>query len=139
VARWGVYRNLPPMISHGHSAWQLMLGARPDRDRMVYATVDLRDGTTIVGWVYQVTTDEVPPAERDLVLVAISWKPLKIRPPQADRFVESPDRAIIVNGADVLAVSASYYSIVEQTRLHKEFEQALAELTADEAEEGESP
>jgi Family of unknown function (DUF6338) len=138
VARWGVYRKYPSIITLGRSAWQTMLGPRgANADRGVYATVDLREGTTIAGWVYQVTTDEVPPAERDLVLLATRWKPLKIRPPHADRFVDSQDRAIIVNGADVLAISASFYSLEEPRRPHQEFEEALAGLETDAAEEGE--
>jgi hypothetical protein len=101
------YRGKPPIIEHGYSAWHRMLGHEPDRS--AYATVDLRDGTTITGWVYLCTVDDVPPAERDLVLMAAS-KPIKIRPAGSDRFFDSPDRAILLNGADVLSVSAYYYA-----------------------------
>jgi hypothetical protein len=100
------YRGKPPIIEHGYSAWHRMLGH--EAGRSAYATVDLRDGTTIAGWVYLCTVDEVPPAERDLVLMAAS-KPIKIREPGADTFFDSPDRAVLLNGADVLSVSASYY------------------------------
>jgi hypothetical protein len=59
-----------------------MLGHVPGRS--TYATVDLRDGTTIAGWVYLCTVDDVPPAERDLVLVGAST-PMKIRAPAPTR------------------------------------------------------
>jgi hypothetical protein len=113
VARF-VYRKRPPIITHGHSAWHSLLG--PEPDRVVYATVDLRDGTTIAGWVYLCTVDEVPSAERDLVLVATLGKRLKVRPPNSDTFLDSPDRAVVLNGADVLTVAASYYALSKKLR-----------------------
>jgi Family of unknown function (DUF6338) len=72
LAAWGgahlFYWRRPRIIAHGSSAWHRILV--PDSERVVYATVDLRDGTTVAGWVYLCTVDEVPPAERDLVLIA---------------------------------------------------------------------
>ena len=100
------YWGKPPIIEHGYSAWHRMLGHT--RGRSTYATVDLRDGTTVAGWVYLCTVDEVPPAERDLVLMAAS-KPIKIREAGGERFFDSSDRAILLNGADVVSVSARYY------------------------------
>jgi Family of unknown function (DUF6338) len=129
VARWVVYRDYPPRIGHGFSAWNSTLVPQ-DPDHAAYATVDLRDGTTVVGWVQQVTTGEVPLAERDLVVVAALGKPLKVRPPKTATFFDSPDRAIILNGSDVLAVSASYYSMTELRRPQKEFKEALAMFAA---------
>jgi hypothetical protein len=70
----------------------------------------LRDGTTIAGWVYVCTVDEAPLAERDLVLVAANRKRIRIRPTGSDRFFDSPDGAILLNGGDVLSVAASYYA-----------------------------
>lgn len=141
VARWVFYRGYPPRIGHGFSAWSSMLTPK-DPDQAAYATVDLRDGTTIAGWVQQVTTGEVPMAERDLVLIAALGKRLKIRPPKTDRFVDSPDRATILNGSDVLAVSASYYSMAEQRAtqraLDQAIDQALARFASDETAEGEA-
>lgn len=134
LARWGVYRNRPTIISHGESAWYGSLRPRPDKDRLTYATVDLRDGTSIAGWVGQVTTDEVPLAERDLALIATLGKPVKIRPPGAPRFWDSPDSAVILNGADVFCVSASSHSIAAEKAALLKFEQALAEVVADKAD-----
>jgi hypothetical protein len=108
-AAWFVYRKRPARIQHGFSAWYSLLSPE-EHDEVVYATVDLRDGTTIAGWVFLCTVDEVPPGERDLVLVATLGKRLKVRPANSETFYDSPNRAVIVNGADVLAVSSSYYS-----------------------------
>jgi hypothetical protein len=111
LGAWGVallrYRKHPQIIEHGYSAWHRMLGQQPGRD--VYATVDLRDGTTVAGWVFLCTVDEVPPSERDLVLIAARGERVKMRPPHSEAFVDSRDRAVIVNGADVLALTASYF------------------------------
>jgi hypothetical protein len=81
------YRGKPPIIEHGYSAWHRMLGH--ESGRSAYATVDLRDV--------------------DLVLMAAS-KPIKIRASGSDEIFDSPDRAILLNGADVLSVSVSYYA-----------------------------
>jgi hypothetical protein len=104
------YRGRPAIITHGYSAWHRVLGTGAD-DRAVYATVDLRDGTTVAGWVYLYTVDEVPLPERDLVLVATLGKRLKVRPPGSNAFVESPDGAIALSGADVLTVSAAHHAV----------------------------
>jgi Family of unknown function (DUF6338) len=126
VARWIVYRKYRPRIGHGFSAWYSTLIPK-DADHAAYATVDLRDGTTVAGWVTQVTTGEVPVAERDLVLRAEPGKPLKVRPPSANTFVDSPDGAIVLNGSDVLTVSASYYSMSEFRDAHKALNEMVDE------------
>jgi Family of unknown function (DUF6338) len=106
------YIKRPAIITHGYSAWHRILSK--EREVAVYATVDLRDGTTVAGWVQLCTVDEVPPAERDLVLIANYGKRLRIAPPNADGFFESDDQAVILNGADVSTITASYFSRSEK-------------------------
>jgi Family of unknown function (DUF6338) len=114
VAARIVYRKRPSIIGHGHSAWHSLLTAA--KNRAAWATVDLRNGTTISGWAYLWTVDEVPPAERDLVLISAFGKRLKIRPPNSDTVFDSPDSAVALNGADVLSISASYRSLAQKQR-----------------------
>lgn len=106
-----VYWKKPRIITHGSSAWHRVLV--PDRD--VYATVDLRDGTTIAGWVWLCTVDEVPLDQRELVLVATLRTPLRIRPANADKFLNSGDGAIVLNGVDVRTISATHHAVAAAT------------------------
>jgi hypothetical protein len=86
---------------------------KPGRD--VFATLDLRDGTTVAGWVFLCTVEERPPEEREVVLVPARGKRILVRPPGQDSFFESPDSALVVHGADVLRVGASAFP-AEQVR-----------------------
>ena len=99
------FQHQPAVIEHGYSAWYKMLAE--NRTRNTYLTVDLRDGTTIAGWFYTCTVEEVPPAERDLVIAAANWKPIKVRPP-GGTWQDSRARMLIVNGADILTMVGTY-------------------------------
>ncbi len=103
-----VHRDRPPIFEHGSSAWQVMLGYNPGRS--VYATVDLRDGTTVAGWVHICTVEPYPAERRELVLVRARGEAIKIRALGSAEIVDSPDHFVIINGADVVTIGAAYFS-----------------------------
>jgi hypothetical protein len=104
----------PQRIEHGYSAWHKLLAGIP-AGRDVYATVDLRDGTTIAGWVFVCTVEPFPAEQRELVLAKARGDAIKIRRPDSTELLESPDRLLILNGADVLAIGATHYAKPEAT------------------------
>jgi Family of unknown function (DUF6338) len=94
VARIVHFRQLPT-IGLGFSGWYRALTPR-QKDVRVWVTADLRDGSTITGWYYGTTVEEVEPEKRDLLLAALPATrpkpdPIRVRPAGAERFMDLPD------------------------------------------------
>jgi len=109
VARW-LYRSHEPTIEHGYSAWHWVMGDRPDR--LIYATLDLRDGTSVAGYVLIFTVGDTPVEHRELVLQRALGIPICLRRPSDDAFHPMNDRFVVLQGGDVLALSVKHVARV---------------------------
>jgi hypothetical protein len=115
IIAWGAatlrYRKLPPSLEIGHSAWHKVLAPRwaggdPNADHadLPYATVGLRNGTTLAGFVWLYTVEPTAPEERELVIAS----PMKVRGRNEQTFRTASDQAVVVSGPDILTLSIKY-------------------------------
>jgi hypothetical protein len=113
AAQLGFWRE-PPTLEQGYSAWHKLLapgGPLPANrltvDRLPYATVGLRNGTALAGYVFAYTVEPNSPQDRELALAA----PLKLRGPNEAAFRDVEDQVVIVYGSDLELLSVKYYAI----------------------------
>jgi len=105
------HRGSPPTIKPGYSAWDLMLVDKPNEYRQ-YATAELRDGRVLSGFVGGFTLEPDEPAKRELILVA----PVRIKGPGATGSMFLRDDAVVLQSADILAISTQTHgSFVRKT------------------------
>jgi Family of unknown function (DUF6338) len=103
---WLLYRNRLATIDYGYSAWYWALERYDDYD--VYVTADLKSGESVAGYVVYYTVAEVLHAERDLVLAERRSTQLKVRGAGSDEFHTPDDDFVVINGAEIMAVSGRY-------------------------------
>jgi hypothetical protein len=101
-----LYRTHKRTIRHGYSAWHWAM--RDLEDRVTYATVDLRDGTSVAGVLWLQTAGDVPVTDRELVLARVNGIPLSLKRPGDTNFYEIRDQALLIQGPDVLNLAVNY-------------------------------
>ena len=77
-------------------------------DRFTYATLDMRDGSSIAGYAYLFTVGEVPIEEREIVLIRAKGIPISVRTPGESEFQEIDDRLVALLGRDVFSLAVKY-------------------------------
>jgi hypothetical protein len=81
---------------------------RPRRDRFSYATVDLRDGRSVAGYVNEYTVDEVPAEDRELVLAQAHGVPISLQRTRDEPFHAVRDRYAIIGGRDIVGLTVKH-------------------------------
>jgi hypothetical protein len=118
------YRNMPPTLQLGHSAWYSMLSPRPLKSPrpfvsseadLPYATAGLRDGTALAGWAYTYTVEPEAPEQRELILA----NPIKLRAAGETTFQPVDDQLVYLNGSDIRTLSVKYYRRESRTPLSR--------------------
>lgn len=94
-----------PIISPGETAWYGVFHRMLPEHHGVYATVELRDGRAVAGLVIAYTPE--PEEPRELVLSKPADGSLWSRDEDGNA-VELPDTFIVLQGADIAAISGRY-------------------------------
>lgn len=104
LAAIAAHRGAEPTIKPGYSAWHFVLADEVGVHRK-YATVEMRDGRSVAGWVAAYTVEPADPDKRELILAT----PLRIKAAGAESFEMMLDDGIILQGADIVAISVQTY------------------------------
>lgn len=95
-----MHRGSEASIKPGYSAWHFLLADEVGVHRK-YATVELRDGRSVAGWVAAYTVEPADPDKRELILST----PLRVKKSSDGQFELMLDDGIILQGADIVAIS----------------------------------
>ena len=97
-----VNKGLPASLAR-HSAWHELLSS-DGGTREVFATIELKDGRVVAGFVRFYTVEQAARDEREIVL----GQPLSARTKGASTYVPVEDNLIALSAADIAALSVKY-------------------------------
>ena len=95
------------------SGWYTAFERRLPENHGVRATVELRDGRKIVGAIREFTADATPVDDRELTLAKSADSAMKVWSPSTNQSVELTEDFIVLRGADVAYIAASFVRVKE--------------------------